>query len=240
MGKVIESACNYGVELANNNKHGYDQLNRWLPDVDCSSLVCLCYEQAGVPVREAGASYTGNLLAGFTKCGFEAIKFKSSIPLVRGDVLFYNYVKNEKTYGHAILYLGGGKIVQASINEKGTTTGGKTGDQTGKEVAVGNYYIPSRQWDYILRYTKDEEVIKVNISLPLLQLGSHCPEVGTVQVLLNSLNYKGKNGKPLTVDNQFGQNVDFAVRQFQKDCGLNPDGLFGQKSWTLLLSDNYC
>ena len=239
MGKVIESACNYGVEMANDNKHGYDQLHRWLPDVDCSSLVCLCYEQAGVPVREAGASYTGNLLAGFTKCGFEAIKFKSSIPLVRGDILFYNYVKNGKTYGHAILYLGGGKIVQASINEKGTTTGGKTGDQTGKEVAVGNYYVPSRQWDYILRYTKDEEVIKVNVALTQLQLGSHCAEVGTLQTLLNSLGYTGKKDKRLTVDHEFGSNTECAVKKFQKASGMKDDGMVGQKTWTALLTDDY-
>ena len=234
MGKVIRSAVDWAVGIANDNSHGYDQIGRWGPDYDCSSLVISAYEQAGVPVKEAGATYTGNMKNAFTKCGFKALPFSTSLVLLEGDVLL-----NEKH--HTALYIGNGKIVQASCNEKGGIYNGKDGDQTGKEIAVGNYYIyKNGGWDYVLRYTKDEEVIKVNISLPLLQLGSHCSEVGTVQVLLNSLNYRGKNGKPLTVDNQFGQNVDFAVRQFQKDCGLNPDGLFGQKSWTLLLSDNYC
>lgn len=238
MGKVIESACDYGVQLANDNSHGYDQINRWLPDVDCSSLVCLCYEHAGVPVREAGASYTGNLKAGFTKCGFTAIPFKQSVTLIRGDVLFYNYVKNGKTYGHAILYLGGGKIVQASINEKGTATGGMTGDQTGKEVAVGNYYVPSRGWDYILRYP-DKEVQTVEISMPVLQKGSQCAEVGTVQVLLNQLGYRGSNGRTLTVDHVYGSNCEYAIKNFQKAAGMNPDGICGQKTWNALLKANY-
>ena len=235
MGRIIESACDYGIKLANDNSHGYDQNNRWLPDVDCSSLVTLCYENAGIPVKsKGGATYTGNLLAGFTKCGFEAIKFKSSITLVRGDVLFYNYVKNGKTYGHAILYLGNGKIVQASINEKGTITGGKTGDQTGKEVAVGNYYVPSRGWDYVIRYPEEEikqEDEKVIITLTELKLGSKGPEVKSLQILLYANGYNCG-----TADGIFGPKTYAALKNFQKARGLKDDGICGKCSWTSLLT----
>ena len=242
MGKIIEAACEYGVRIANDNSHGYDQIRRWLPDVDCSSFVTLCYENAGIPVKsKGGATYTGNLKEGFTKCGFTAIKCKPVMPgLKRGDVLFYNYVKNGKTHGHAVLYLGGGQIVQASINEKGTATGGKTGDQTGKEVSVGNYYNPSYGWDYILRYEKeDNEVVKVNIEMTQIQSGSNCAEVGTLQALLNALGYVGKNGKALSTDHDFGGNTDYAVRNFQKSVGLNPDGIVGKKTWDKILKADY-
>lgn len=57
--------------LAADPAHGYDQLHRWGPDFDCSSLVCYVVESVGVPVRSAGKStFTGNMKAGFTKCGF--------------------------------------------------------------------------------------------------------------------------------------------------------------------------
>lgn len=241
MGKIIESACEYGIQLANDDSHGYDQIHRWLPDVDCSSLVCLCYENAGIPVKtKGGATYTGNLKAGFTKCGFTAIPFNQSVTgLKRGDVLFYHYVKNGKTHGHAILYLGNGKIVQASINEKGTATGGKTGDQTKREVSVGNFYIPAYGWDYVLRYPEKEEEETVDVNMPVLRKGSRCAEVGTVQTLYNALGYTGKNGRPLTVDHDFGDNVEYATKNFQKACGLNPDGIIGLKTWPLLLKVNY-
>lgn len=241
MGKIIESACEYGIQLANDDSHGYDQIHRWLPDVDCSSLVCLCYENAGIPVKtKGGATYTGNLKAGFTKCGFTAIPFNQSVTsLKRGDVLFYHYVKDGKTHGHAILYLGNGKIVQASINEKGTATGGKTGDQTKREVSVGNFYIPAYGWDYVLRYPENEEEETVDVNMPVLRKGSRCAEVGTVQTLYNALGYTGKNGRPLTVDRDFGDNVEFATKNFQKACGLNPDGIIGLKTWPLLLKANY-
>lgn len=241
MGKIIESACEFAVRLANDDSHGYDQINRWLPDVDCSSLVVLCYEQAGVPVKsKGGATYTGNLKSGFQKCGFTVIPFKPVKPVLkRGDVLFYHYVKDKKTHGHAIIYLGNGKIVEASINEKGTATGGKTGDQTKKEVSVGNFYIPAYGWDYVLRYPEKEEEETVDVNMPVLRKGSRCAEVGTVQTLYNALGYTGKNGRPLTVDHDFGDNVEYATKNFQKACGLNPDGIIGQKTWPLLLKANY-
>ena len=53
--------------------------------------------------------------------------------LKKGDVLL-----NEAH--HTAMYLGGNKIVNASINELGKTTGGRTGDQTGREILVRDFY----------------------------------------------------------------------------------------------------
>lgn len=230
MNKVIESAIKWAVDKANDDSHGYDQIGRWGDDYDCSSLVISAYEQAGVPVKEAGATYTGNMLSTFKKCGFEAIPYKKGMPLIRGDVLL-----NEKH--HTAMYIGDGKIVQASINEKGGIVGGKTGDQTGREISVGKFYEFRHGWDYILRYSEEEEkeVIIVNVELRQIQIGTKCAEVGTVQVLLNQLGFKGKNGRPLTVDRDFGQNVDYAVRLFQKSKDITPDGIVGPKTWKALL-----
>lgn len=226
---VIEEACNYMIDLATDNSHGYSQYNRWLPDVDCSSSIILAYEQTGV--KKAGATYTGNMRSAFVKCGFEAIPYKKGMTLIRGDVLL-----NEKY--HTCLYLGNKKIVQASCSETGGITG-KTGDQTGREVAIGNFYEYSKGWDYVLRYKEQEEDIIVNVELRQIQLGSQCPEVGTVQTLLNALGYLGKNGKALTVDHQFGQNVEYAVKNFQKAHGIGQDGIVGAKTWPAILKADY-
>lgn len=236
---VIEKAIQWAVNIANDNSHGYDQIHRWGPDYDCSSLVISAYEMAGLPIRAHGGSYTGNMKAAFIKCGFKAIPFKREMALIRGDVCFYHYVKDGKTHGHAVLYIGEGKIVQASINEKGKAVGGQPGDQTGREVSIGNFYTPTREWDYVLRYEKNEEKeedIIVNVELRQIQIGSKCAEVGTIQTLLNALGFKGKNGRSLTVDRDFGKNVDYAVRLFQKSKDLTPDGVVGSKTWKALLT----
>ena len=228
---AVETASTWAINIANDNTHGYDQIHRQGPDYDCSSLVINAFEQAGIKVKEAGATYTGNMRAAFVKCGFKSIKYVKGMELKRGDV-----VLNEKH--HTLLYLGNGKMVQASSNEKGGIYGGKTGDQTGREIYVGNFYEFSKGWDYVLRY-EENEVIMVNVEMPRLTQGMRCPEVGTAQVLLNALNYVGKNGKRLTVDHDFGANTAYAVGNFQRAHGMTPDCIIGAKTWPALMKADY-
>ena len=67
---AVEKAVQWAINTANDNSHGYSQADRWGPDYDCSSFVIEAYEQAGVPVRQGGASYTGNMMGAFLGCGF--------------------------------------------------------------------------------------------------------------------------------------------------------------------------
>jgi cell wall-associated NlpC family hydrolase len=144
-----EKAVQWMVHTANNPLHGYDQKYRWgeRGDYDCSSAVITAWETAGVPVKSAGATYTGNMYSAFKKCGFDdvtkMVNLKIGTGLLRGDVLL-----NRKY--HTAMYIGDGKIAQASINEKGTAVGGAPGDQTGKEFLIRSYY--NYPWDYVLRY----------------------------------------------------------------------------------------
>lgn len=227
---VIEEACNYMIDLAADNSHGYSQYNRWLPDVDCSSSIILAYEQTGV--KKAGATYTGNMRTAFVKCGFEAIPYKKGMTLVRGDVLL-----NEKY--HTCLYLGNKKIVQASCSETGGITG-RTGDQTGREVAIGNFYEYSKGWDYVLRY-KEQEVKTVTIEIRELHEGDVCIEVGLLQTCLRQLGFVGKNGLPLTIDNKFTKNGNtaYALANAQRAFGLTPDKICGRKTWSKLTQSDY-
>ena len=230
MSAVIERAVSWAVGIAQDDSHGYSQDKRWGPDYDCSSLVISAYEQAGVPVKEAGATYTANMRRAFEQCGFKSIKHGFGTVLMTGDVLL-----NEKH--HTAMYLGNGQIVQASIAETGKIYG-KEGDQTTKEIEVRNVY--RYDWDYILRYEEKEIEGKiVKVELKQIQLGVKCTEVGTIQTLLNALGFKGKNGRILTTDHDFGQNVDHAVRLFQKSVDLTPDGIVGPKTWDRLLKSKY-
>lgn len=142
-------------ELAKDNSHGYDQIQRWGPDYDCSSAVITSWEIAGIPVHKNGATYTGNMLGSFLKSGFvnvtKSVDIRTGKGLVRGDVLLN--IKH-----HTAMYAGNGKEVEASINELGKATGGKTGDQTGKEILIRNYR--NYPWDYVLRYKELEDIAK--------------------------------------------------------------------------------
>lgn len=132
----IEKAIEWALNIANDSSHGYDQASHWGPNYDCSSLVISAWQEAaGVPVKTKGATYTGNMKAVFLKCGFENVVNKAGVVLStgaglkRGDILLHER-------NHTAMYLGNGRIVQASINERGGITGGQSGDQTGGEILV--------------------------------------------------------------------------------------------------------
>ena len=131
---IIDNAVTRALEIAADDSHGYDQAGRWGPDYDCSSLVISAFRKAGVPLS---CTYTGNMRGDMLRCGFEdvtgSVDLGTGAGLERGDVLL-NHVH------HTALYIGGGQLVQASINEYGTTTGGQTGDQTGREIYTRGYY----------------------------------------------------------------------------------------------------
>ena len=237
----IEKAVKWAISVANDQRYGYDQVYRWGPDYDCSSFIISAWEQAGVPVKQQGASYTGNMYNAFIKCGFKDVKSsvncKTGAGLKRGDVLL-----NHKN--HTEMYIGDGKSVKASINEKGTTTGGQTGDQTFHEIYIGSYY--DYPWDAVLRYGADNTpsipvspydslsaVDKTAVNnLPILYSGSDGVFVKVLQALL-CLVFDSR----LDIDGEFGPLTKAEVMTYQRSQALNVDGVVGRKTWAQLLTD---
>ena len=159
----IQNAVALAKAWAADPTHGYDQSNRWGPNYDCSSFIIAVLEQSGIKVKTAGATYTGNMRAVFQRCGFEVILLWTMQSLQPGDILL-----NEAN--HTAMYIGNGQLVQARSNENGGTTGGKSGDQTGQEIAVGAYY--SYPWDCVLRYKEAPSVGSADSSPIATQQGS--------------------------------------------------------------------
>lgn len=147
MSNKVEKYTQAIINIANNDSHGYSQINRWGVDYDCSSLVITVVENAGILVKTAGASYTGNMLAAFKACGFSdvtsKINLKTGKNLKRGDILL-------NVYHHTEIYIGNGKKCGARIDENGTVKGATKGDQTGKEICISDY--KNYPWTHVLRY----------------------------------------------------------------------------------------
>ncbi|MEA5521301.1 peptidoglycan-binding protein [Limnoraphis robusta] len=72
--------------------------------------------------------------------------------------------------------------------------------------------------------------IDVLNSLPLLRRGSKGGDVKNVQVQLN--NHFGAN---LVLDGAFGPATEAAVKKYQSQMGLVPDGIVGRLTWNALL-----
>ena len=232
----IERAVKIMELWAEDATHGYDQQVRWgeKGDYDCSSAVISAWEQAGVPVKSKGATYTGNMYRVFLACGFEDVTASVDLAhgsgLQRGDVLL-----NHKN--HTAMYIGGGRTAEASINEHGTTTGGTPGDQTGAEFLMRLYR--NYPWDCVLRYTGEikPDSAKVNaptyfynVDLPLLKKGMESPYIKTLQELLAARGfYDG------AIDSIFGAELEQAVKVYQDSKGLEADGEVGGQTWKKLV-----
>lgn len=239
MSKATE-AVKLAVTMANDPRHGYDQSSRWGPDFDCSSLPIHVWEQIGVKLKSAGASYTGNVRGPALRLGFIDVTAKVNLNtgsgLQPGDLLL-NYTQ------HMAMYVGNGQLVHASINEKGTAHGGQPGDQTGREICVRSYY--NHPWDCVLRYAETGEPDPVSKSdtpaaapvaatndLPILRRGDRGRCVRAMQAVLIA---NGCDCGPDGADGDFGPATEAALLRFQSENGLDDDGECGPITWGYLL-----
>lgn len=243
-----EGAVAWAVAIANSPKHGYDQKNRWGPDYDCASFVISAWESVGVTVREAGASYTGNMKGAFLACGFRevtaSVNLGTGIGLQPGDVLL--------CAAHTAMFVKAGQLVAARINELGQITGGQTGDQSGKEITLQGYY--NYPWTCVLRYEGPEGAAQAQpaavaqdgaqgesgkdtaaqgVSLPVLRYGMKGETVRAAQGILIA---RGFPVGPDGADGDFGRNTRNSVINFQRATKhLSTDGVVGEQTWKALL-----
>lgn len=194
--KECENACN-------NPNVGYDQHQRntlrkvakavnWdlskvgKCECDCSSLVAVCAECAGIdiPYVYENAPTTSSMASAFKSTGFfdvlPEVKYLTSDKyLKRGDILIKK--------GHTVVVL-----------ENGSNA---------------------------------NEVVCVNISVPVLKKGSKGEPVKALQGILNALGHNCG-----TIDGSFGNKTLTAVKSFQEASRLEVDGSVGKNTWTALLN----
>lgn len=228
MGKV-QKAVDYMKKIAADPKHGYSQSSRWgnpstYSDYDCSSLVISAYQAAGIPVKDKGATYTGNMYNVFIACGFKDVTNKINLStgkgLKAGDVLL-NY------QDHTAMMTSTTQLTEASIDEKGGIMGGQVGDQTGREIYTHNYY--NYPWNVVLRYPE----AKPKPQNKTLDTEGYVKGQSTIGVLalkemLIIAKHKGFIGQGVNNDRKFGEGTERAVNELLRKWKYKENGIAGE------------
>ena len=136
--------------------------------------------------------------------------------------------KEPTTKSTQVGYIDNGTTFTSKEVVEGEDVGGvNTWVKYGAGYASGKYLTPTPI------YVPEPE--KYKIELTELRLGSEGGEVYTLQILLNELGCKGKDGNRLKYDRIFGENTEYALKQYQTTRNLKFTGICDEATWNRIL-----
>lgn len=225
--KIANMLATLSIYAAKNNKIGYDQYQRttyWTAlkkaGYDPRRITTACEEDcsASVLANVKAALY----LTGHTKWG-DNISIYGTTRTMRGIICGCG--AGVKTFTDASHVNGTQYLLPGDILLN-------TSAHTAVNLGVGS----------VMKREEKKETSKIpgtcNIVLKQFLVGAEDPQVKTIQIILNGLGYKGKNGKALVVDGSLGENTAHAITEFQKDKGMTGInyGTVAEKTWKYLLN----
>ena len=201
-----EAYGSYGSECA---KHYGERVH------DCVGLIKGYLWSAGVdsvPMYNSCQDVTAaGLYSACSKTGAIA-----SLPEEAGVCVFM------KDLSHVGVYVGGGEVVEAAGHAKGVVKS--------RLAQRGWAYWGKPRWISYDGAAQPADAAKNE--LPELGLGSAGEYVRLVQLLLIGRGYScGSSG----ADGEFGICTEFAAAAYQREHGLEPDGIVGVRTWKRLL-----
>lgn len=188
---------------------------------DCSGLFVWAFKQLG------GSIYHGSNTIYDKYCSNKG-KLNSTLKknLAVGTAVFTG---DASKHGHIGLYIGDGKVIEASGTQAGVCTSNLS---AGKWTYYGLLKDVSYDGSASTPVPVPVPSAPVNeTKLPTLKKGSKGEYVTLLQTKLKNKGYDlGSYG----VDGDFGTATEKAVKAFQKDNGLTADGIVGEKTWKAL------
>lgn len=239
--RLVQRAI-YWVDEAN---LGYDQANRW--DIrdhgrcDCSSLGYWCAWEAGLAKRpddyRTRTLYTGTIARDFVEAGWS--RLAPTISALRPA----DYLLSENHHV-AICVAGAGwgaTLAEANIDERGRTTGGQAGDQTGRETRLIQVYEYSAGWDWILRPPASDNVAPAKPKLDVdgwlgeKTIGEWQRQLGTTYDPVVSGQFRDLAWRfPALLSVDYERSGSQMVAEIQHRLSIDDDGVIGYDTITAL------
>lgn len=177
---------------------------------DCRGFTHWCLEQAGIKIDGQGATSQYNTDTNWLEKGDIA-----DMP----ECVCCVFVANGNKKEHTGLYISTGETIECSAGVQ----------RKSLDKRWTHYAIPKGL------YTLDE-IAEIRKAYPkpkrIVRNGDRGSDVKEVQEILNAKGYNCGE-----VDGIFGKKTLAAVKAFQQDHGLTPDGIVGSETWAMLYSD---
>ena len=184
---------------------------KWFPGgervrmYDCRGFTRWCLAQFGITLQGGGCTSQWNTASNWKAKG----KISDGMPEGILVCLFYSKDNLEKTWEHTGFGYKG-ETVECSVNVQHFTRRDKKWTHWGIPMGI------------------DGEVPDYK---PTIRRGSKGEYVTLLQ---SKLVLRGYDIGPAGVDGDFGRGTEAAVKAFQQDNGLTPDGICGPKTWAML------
>mgnify|MGYP002522427639 CR=1 FL=1 len=188
---------------------------------DCSGLFKWAFNKLGYSIAHGSNSIYDRYCS--TKGKITDDIRKTMLP---GTAVFVDKNGNKSHIG---LYVGNGKVVEEASTQAGACTSNLSAGKWTYFGRLKNVSYSSQNEPEQPSSTSDDK--SSTKSLPTLKRGSKGEYVSLLQTMLANEGYSlGSCG----VDGDFGQMTERAVRAFQSDAGLEPDGIVGSRTWGAL------
>lgn len=196
---------------------------KWIGHVvaDCSGLFSWAFKQLG------GQMYHGSNTMYLKWCSNKGKlnkgKREDGKTLKPGTAVF---VWNGNNYSHVGLFVGNGQVIEARSTKLGVVFSKVTDNRWSHWGELKGVDYSAKTADSTPSSTPADKS-----SLPTLKRGNKGEYVTLLQTELVNRGYDiGSYG----IDGDFGKCTEAAVKQFQRDNGLDADGIVGQKTWDAL------
>ena len=228
--KVEYMVSKYGSNWKNNKDAKADNYysaamygSKWIGHTvaDCSGLFAWAFKKLGGAIAHGSNSIYDRYCT--TKGKLTDTLKKTLIP---GTAVFTGDAKN---HGHIGLYIGNGKVIEASGTQAGVCTSNITAGKWTYYGLLKNVSYNDEIAQDIPSVPSDDKIL-----YPTIRRGNKGENVVILQTLLSD---RGYNLGSYGIDGDFGPATENAVRTFQKDHGLTVDGIAGPKTWAALIGD---
>ena len=232
--KVNYMVSTYGTSWQKNSEAKADNYysaavygSKWIGHyvADCSGMFVWAFKQLNGPgiahgsnsIYDRYCSYKGKITDEIRKT------MKPGTAVFTGDA---------SKHGHIGLYIGEGKVIEASGTQAGVCVSNLSAGKWTYWGELKNVSYKPQNAQKPASDASDEDLLIFDY--PTLKKGNKGEYVKTLQKKLIAQGYSLPR---YGADGDFGSETESALKAFQRDHGLNADGIAGKKTWEALLAE---